>query len=170
MKILLALHIIFALCNTLNNTMNMNEKDMQEGQCYTYVLVNDPDKVFGFILINIIKKKNGVIDHYEFALVNLNKNENITLNDFKQGTVYTHWIPSGKGKVELGILCYMFESKDKPLFDRFNYVGKLEPDKQKFVVGSTTSAFREPIFSNMIKQAHITERNMDKTIVSSILQ
>lgn len=147
--------------------MNLQENELKEGACFIFNNAGDEKINYGFILINVMKEKEG--NYIEFALIKIEKEGIIGIDDFKKGLLYTHQVYNPAGN-KLGIFVYEFYQNTFQIINQFKYIGDLKLDKKKFIIVTATTAVPEPMFSKILKYCELARPNLDKTPLMKILE
>jgi len=158
-----------------------------EGACFVFNTAEEKEKNYGFIVVGIMNEAGDIpysgndFENDEVVIVcadvYIEKEGIVDLNDFKKGYVYTYEIYSPKGN-KLGVKCTTFNNYNKEfkilnnlsIYLKLNYVGELEIDKNKFMIGRVMIADQEQSFSKTISQTEIINDDLKKTPVTNIVK
>ena len=146
------------------------EKTLKEGDSFLYTYL-ETKRNYGFVLINSIPNRGRHPRFYQFALINLPSKDNVSLDDFKNGGfLYSKMIPNGRTRKEnLGIYTWDFSKEYFYFLHKFNFIGTLEMDRSKFMIGSGGNPPPEVFLHHIFNNIDVLMTPYDKTPLSTIL-
>lgn len=107
----------------------IENENIKVGDCFIY---SADQSEYGFLIYNLILKKNS-ISKLDFIFVELPKNVNNKLTDFKLGKIFSNsYVESNK---EFGVFCFHFFDDNLKIIKKFKFVGNIDIDIKKINPG-----------------------------------
>jgi hypothetical protein len=106
---------------------------MNEGDSFIYK--TNYEKQIGFVCMDTNITISGV-KYIRFVVVMPDSIKNANIESLIKGKVYTHKVYNGSTKnYDIGVACYDIIKKEKESLKNFQYIGKLNLNRTKFICG-----------------------------------